>query len=130
VPHEGVQIGVQAPLKDTCAEYHQLQLLVWQPPTPPHDPYMPPFLLLSEYTTIGGGEVTTCKSHERKTAKKAQKPGFAPRWHKPIRPKRYFQRVIVFGVCVCVCARACVFLSVYFLLLKGVSGAEKNASPP
>ena len=54
-----------------------------------------PFLPLSEYTTIGGGEVTTCKSYERKTAKMAQKPGFAPRWHILIGLERYASCVML-----------------------------------
>ena len=48
-----------------------------------------PFLPLSEYTTIGGGEVTACKSYEQKTAKMAQKPGFALRWYQPNGSERY-----------------------------------------
>ena len=48
-----------------------------------------PFLPLFEYTTIGGAEVTACKSYQQKTAKMAQKPGFSPRWHILIRAERY-----------------------------------------
>ena len=55
-----------------------------------------PFLPLSEYTTKGGGggggEVTACKNYERKTAKMAPKPGFAPRWHILIGAERYQSR--------------------------------------
>ena len=51
------------------------------------------FLPLSEYTTIGWGEVTACKSYERKTAKMAPKPGFAQRCHMMNGSERYGYRL-------------------------------------
>ena len=44
---------------------------------------------LSEKATIGGSEMTACKSYERKAAQMAQNPCFTQGWHILIRAERY-----------------------------------------